>query len=137
MERNEEEKITDKVVKFVANILNFGEIVKICCMKGSFTIKGSEIFTQKRLPHFPPANNPKVFQYHPQYGVVQLPRTYCQYYPPFIHSLLHLEVAHIFKSLQENFFYTSLTDAVFAKKNNTSNYISSNFNTVNMFSKYV
>ena len=88
MERNEEEKITDKVVKFVANILNFGEIVKICCMKGSFTIKGSEIFTQKRLPHFPPANNPKVFQYHPQYGVVQLPRTYCQYYPPFPHFFI-------------------------------------------------
>ena len=96
MERNEEEKLTDKVVKFVTHVYfssNFGEIVKICCMKGSFIIKGSEIFTQKRLPLFPPANNPKVFQYHPQYGVVQLPRTYCQYYPPFIHSQLHLEVA--------------------------------------------
>ena len=108
MERNEEEKITDKVVKFVANILNFGEIVKICCMKGSFTIKGSEIFTQKKLPLFPPANNPKVFQYHPQYGVVQLPRTYCQYYPPFIHSLLHLEVAQYFNCICNLIIHKSL-----------------------------
>ena len=44
--------------------------------------KGVESFTQNKLPLFPTANHPKVFQYHPQYGVVQLPsRIYCQYHP--------------------------------------------------------
>ena len=39
-------------------------------------------FTQNKLPLFPSANHPKVFQYHPQYEVVQLPsRIYCQYHP--------------------------------------------------------
>ena len=73
MERNEEEKITDKVVKFVANILNFGEIVKICCMKGSFTIKGSEIFTQKKLPLFPPQITPKYSNITPNMGLCNCP----------------------------------------------------------------
>ena len=64
--------------------------VKLCCMRGSYTIKGIEIGS------LPLQITPKSIQISPLiWGVTQLPGMYCQYYPlSTIHPLLQLlEVA--------------------------------------------